>query len=250
MVNIPKLSECEMKRPPSIVGAVGIVALVGAVFLAPQASANEPGIIVPGPPVLPPLGPPNGYVNPYAKYWSVPALGIRICIANPVHFANDVVNRENIGPDERETFNSSFFGDLSVIAPDGSTQQMGRIGMAGPTTTVVHGKVGQVTGGFDTEMLSLDLTGSVLGNLIMIRESPTRASTGRTSISDLGGNMFRIESFFDVWTEISLDGGATWNLADDGPARMTLIPEPASGLLLALGGLGMSLLRRRQRMQD
>jgi hypothetical protein len=59
---------------------------------------------------------------------------------------------------------------------------------------------------FDTEMLSLDLVGQGL----MIRESPTLPSRGGTSIRSLstGGNM--ISSFIDPWLEVSLDGGQTW----------------------------------------
>ena len=47
---------------------------------------------------------------------------------------------------------------------------------------------------------------------IMIRESPTLASTGRTTIATLSDG-YLISSFFDVFTEVSLDGGMSWNPA-------------------------------------
>src|SRR2546422_272018 len=69
---------------------------------------------------------------------------------------------------------------------------------------------------YNTEMLQLDITGGGLGT-IMIRESPTLASTGGTNITDLGGGMFQINSFFDIFTEISVDGGNTWTQDSNEP---------------------------------
>src|SRR5262249_29938883 len=40
---------------------------------------------------------------------------------------------------------------------------------------------------------------------------PTLQSTGQTKITSLGGGGFRIDSFFDVFTETSTDGGASWS---------------------------------------
>ncbi len=64
---------------------------------------------------------------------------------------------------------------------------------------------------FDTEMLSLSLTGGSLQAGMMLRESPTRASTGKTTIRPAVSGGYMIGSFFDIFTEISLDGGATWS---------------------------------------
>jgi hypothetical protein len=79
---------------------------------------------------------------------------------------------------------------------------------------------------FDTEMLQLDISGGSLPPGIMIRESPTRASTGRTSVrTDLGGG-YMIDSFFDIFTEVSTDGGQTWRPTTMGPGIIYLRPEP------------------------
>ena len=45
---------------------------------------------------------------------------------------------------------------------------------------------------------------------MMLRESPSLPSRGKTSVQGLG-RTYRIGSFFDVFTEISLDGGQTWS---------------------------------------
>ncbi len=58
-----------------------------------------------------------------------------------------------------------------------------------------------------------------------IRESITQASDGQTSITELGGGLYHIDSFFDVFTELSVDGGSSW-IASDAPARMDLAPIP------------------------
>jgi len=50
------------------------------------------------------------------------------------------------------------------------------------------------------------------------RESPTLASTGETRITPSPGG-FMISSFFDVFTELSLDGGKTWSPASQ-PGHM------------------------------
>jgi hypothetical protein len=70
--------------------------------------------------------------------------------------------------------------------------------------------VGSTTSTFDTEMLSLELTGGspAIGSF-MLRESPTKQSLGRHTIrQDPRG--YRVSSFFDVFLELSTDGGGTW----------------------------------------
>jgi len=73
---------------------------------------------------------------------------------------------------------------------------------------------------FDTELVTFELGGSA-APAAMVRESPARSSTGRTTITTLSGGQYRIESYYDVWLEISLDGGRSWHSAD-GAVRMTL----------------------------
>ena len=56
-----------------------------------------------------------------------------------------------------------------------------------------------------------DLTaaGGGLPSYVVIRESPVRNSTGPASVVTLTGG-YQIDSFFDVFTELSLDGGMSW----------------------------------------
>ena len=89
--------------------------------------------------------------------------------------------------------------------------------LTGPVQTRVFGKIGNTTGTFDTEIVAMSLTGSVGGVSIHIRESPTLPSSGQTTITDLGGGNWQIESFFDVFIE--LFGLGDHRHEPTGPAR-------------------------------
>jgi hypothetical protein len=68
---------------------------------------------------------------------------------------------------------------------------------------------------FDTEMLQLDIKGGNLPAGIIIREDPVLSSRGQAIFSRLVGGNYRVNSFFDVFTELSVDGGQTWTPAVD-----------------------------------
>ena len=81
---------------------------------------------------------------------------------------------------------------------------------------------------YDTEMLALNISGGGLPSGVMVRESPSKASLGRTSVRTVGPNDYRVDSFFDIFTEISLDGGGaggTWSPAQ-GAAQVELATDP------------------------
>jgi len=79
---------------------------------------------------------------------------------------------------------------------------------------------------FDTELVTFEFGGSATPGGALVRESPTLASSGRTTITALSGGRYRIESYYDVWLELSMDGGQTWHLAE-AAVRMTLgLPTP------------------------
>jgi hypothetical protein len=75
------------------------------------------------------------------------------------------------------------------------------------------------------QMLRLDGAGSIGQIQFRLRESPTRASLGRTTVMDGGDGTYRIGSFFDVFIELSADGGQTWGAAET-PVRMELASSP------------------------
>ena len=150
--------------------------------------------------------------------------------------------REDVGPDEIETFDSTVTGVADIdgfgIMP---------IVLTGPVQVQVFGKAGQTTGTFDTEIIAMSLSGSVGGMPVVIREidgqeNPAQPSTGQTTITDLGGGLWNVDSFFDVFTELSVNNSAF--TAATGPVTVNLKPEPSSLLLLTASGLAL-LSRRR-----
>jgi hypothetical protein len=84
---------------------------------------------------------------------------------------------------------------------------------------------------YDTEMLELYITGGNLPAGMMIRESPTLASTGKTAISPATGGGYIIDSFFDVFTELSMDYGVTWLVSTSAPPRMRFTSTAPSNVL-------------------
>ena len=79
-----------------------------------------------------------------------------------------------------------------------------------------------------------------------IRESPTLQSLGHLTIEPAparGGGGFIVDSFFDVFVELSTDGGQTWTPAA-ASVRLTGVPTP--GPLFAFAMAGAFAARRRR----
>jgi hypothetical protein len=119
--------------------------------------------------------------------------------------------------------------------------------MEGRVQTVSFNKgPSDTTGTFATEMVGMSLSGTgPTPPFVMVRESPSLPSLGFTRILDNGNGTYHIDSFFDVFTELSLDGGANW-MPSLGPTRVNLVPEPASAVLGLLALIGLSGIRARR----
>lgn len=147
-------------------------------------------------------------------------------------------------------FSISYSWDWEVEAESSLTMGSGG-GTAAGSRLFVGGLSFQPDGTalYDTELLALNLVGS--GGLppgfstIMLRESPTQESKGRTSLKTVPVGLFAIDSFFDVFTELSLDGGQNWVPALSS-VRIESLPEPSACALTALGLIGLAAGRRRR----
>jgi hypothetical protein len=177
-----------------------------------------------------------------------------INLANPIHnqFTTcETPQSTTPGGMWTEAFNSMVSGELFVNGND-----MGPV--SGSAAVIIGLTVASDAGGVETlntQMTELDIN---LGGGDLIRIDPTTPSTGQTTITDLGGGNFQIQSFFDIFTDLSLDGGNTWypSSGGNGPgggALMTLqepttatTPEPGTFLGLGTGllGLGVGLKRK------
>ena len=184
---------------------------------------------------LPPLD--GAYVSPDAWHAAY-ALGIYITDARHSTFTASYPPPTGGGTDAH-TFGSRVDGRVSFDFGTTWTD----FWATGPTTVRIHDAGGGI---YSTEMVALDLSGGSLPLGVLIRESPTRASTGITTYTPQQVGC-RIDSYFDIYTELSLDGGQTWYPDQDGSVHMNLVPEPSSFMLTGLGLLGLLTYVRRCR---
>lgn len=149
-------------------------------------------------------------------------------------------------------FGADADGFIRVAIPDVATHT--RI-----TLTDIQGAGIGSTRTYDTELISLDLdfsgameviTETLLPDInslfggVSMRESPSEASDGLTSITELGGGLYEIDSFFDVFIELKIPG-EDWAAADNGEHHLEAVPAPGA---IVLGAMGLGMIgwcRRR-----
>jgi hypothetical protein len=153
------------------------------------------------------------------------------------NFSNIVLTSS--GGNDTETFNSELQGQVSL----GGSPYI-PIDLTGPVSVEEFGHTGMTTGTFNTQMLSMDMTGNVAGHSVEIMLDPTNPTLGQTMVDGAGGGLFRIDSFFDVFTELSIDHGPF--VPSTGAARVDLLPEPTSLGLLGIGAFALCTRRRRK----
>lgn len=155
-------------------------------------------------------------------------------------------------------------GSVDVTAPVGIDLQLvvgpGQIPIDIKTNTDLSFRTsnpnspGQTLKPYDLEITGLAIQGRIPFNggltSFMLRESPTLASLGQYSTTSLSDGSFGVDSFFDVFFELSLNNGPF--VPADGPFHLVLtsqVPEPATIVSAAIGcaGLGLFVTRQRRR---
>lgn len=205
-------------------------------------------------PTLPPEG---VYLSPddvHAMY-DGPSLDIVMMAVQHQPFQEPPVQRSMIPDGEQETFHSTLDASAEVFF-EGSSLGIIPVHLEGPVTTNVGGGYSSgSTGTYPTEMVAMQLSGFVPDPFntfgppipMFVQESPSQPSLGQISIADIGGGNYHIDSFFDVFTEVSLDGGASW-IPSTGSTHVDLygIPEPASIVLMGLALIGLAGWKRHR----
>jgi hypothetical protein len=170
----------------------------------------------------------NSFPTPGSSYNSLvntfvdPSTGINNVLDDTVSFPNGTTTNyirdfslgnlgTSIAPPSQN--NSAIYSSPSTVlncelSVDGMSWNTSTAG--GALTININNTTGiGSTSTFDTEMSQLDIGGGSLPTEWMIRESPTLQSLGKHTIaSDPRG--YRVSSFFDVFLELSTDGGNTW----------------------------------------
>ena len=192
------------------------IALAAALLLPPAAARAS---YIGSSPALPPLD--GVYLTPAGVHATYNGPGLQIVLEDIRHHGFSNVVSTPIGANTHETFDSIVDGNVSV-----NSGPLVPITLAGGVEVMLFNYPGPL-GTFATEMLALNLTGVTPLGPIMIRESPTLPSLGQTTVQDIGGGLFRIDSFFDVFTELSIDGGQTW-MPSQGSTRVELTNSASS----------------------
>ena len=212
----------------SIDGAPSILATAPSrVELAPK-----PGILS-DLPELPPDGAYRTAADVHAEFQG-PDLHVILQDVSHRAIVTSPVARWGVDGNEHELFDSTLTATAIVTSDSlGLFEAVVPLTLNGQVETVVFGKAANATGTFQTEILWMSLSGQIPGGpLIVIQESPNLPSAGRTSLNDLGNGQFEIDSFFDVFTELSVDGGVSF-VAANASTRVELAPDP---LLVTLHG--------------
>jgi len=224
------------RRVPALVaGCAGI--LLGGTISA-QAS------IIASTPTLPVLGVPYAASSGAGCF---PVAGVCV-VPGTVTFDSIVSSSFNaLGQDI--VVDASYAGKLTTVG----NVPIGPISLTGTVEEEVLGRTSATElGSWVTDLVGLALSGPVLGHTLTLTLDGAHPSTGTTSITQLSTNEqnpeFRIDSFFDVFVDLSLDTTPPLD-AKRGPMHLTLapVPEPSSLALLAAALLALPALRRRSR---
>ncbi len=165
---------------------------------------------------LPPESDPSDCGVLVSHYWGLPSSyeGLATLGSLSLKCFQGVV-REAVGNDELQTYSSMLVTNVDLGTGPVSTT------FTGPMQTLVTDRNLSTTGLFDAEIVSMSLSGDAGGMPLVLREAPSLISSGQIDITDLGGGLYHIDSFFDVYTELSVDGGQTW-VPVDAAQRLTL----------------------------
>jgi hypothetical protein len=151
-----------------------------------------------------------------------------ICCTNGILLSNIVHSSftANIPPPPLGSNTVHSFGSQVAfqISLDGGLTFTPQQAPGAVTVFVNHTRDIEGTQYFDTQMLQLDISGGTLPAGVRVRQSPSRPSIGKTHLRSVPGG-FKLSSYFDIYTELSLDGGATWKPACC-PEHMALDAPP------------------------
>lgn len=145
-----------------------------------------------------------------------------------------------------DSFNSSAMVFIDPIPGCADNPLVQRVVLNGPTTVrrsaPLNGEDRREY--IDTEIIQLDLSGSGAFGPVMLRESPTRASTGKV-VQQSPGVDFPANSFFDVFVEVDYAGATFVNLEPVHmqaeiyslpPFALPYLPPPGTCIPLAVKG--------------
>ncbi|MEO8593278.1 MAG: hypothetical protein ABI759_08150 [Candidatus Solibacter sp.] len=156
-----------------------------------------------------------------------------------------------VAGDEHLSANAAMSANLFQNIGGSPGAMLGSITFAGTIDFIFFGRtLSNPVGTFNSQITDFDFMGTFNGHTVEARQNPAIPSTGQTSVSALvgSGGSFEISSFFDVFAELSIDGGPFV----PGPPRHTELtssstPEPGGIGIVTLGLLGHAGFGARRR---
>ncbi len=97
--------------------------------------------------------------------------------------------------------------------------RFGGVAVGGPVNLVVQYPIPQ---SYTNELAALPATFTNYSPNVLVRQSQTLRSYGGTAITPTN-SAYTVNSFFDVYLDVSIDGGATWSPATNGPFHLVMI---------------------------
>jgi hypothetical protein len=195
---------------------VWVMVAMAFIFVRP-AQAQPKALFFPSNVVPPPNG---AYISPSNMTVVYPN---GVVISNVIERApTESMPPPRLGTSVTHTFNSQLDFEISYNNGVGFTSVTGLAQVTVNLQAIGTNAVGQQI--YNTELVQLNVSGGNLPNVLQLRASTTKLSTGQTMIAPAPGG-FMISSFFDIFTELSLDGGQTWSPSRTS-AHLDMRPDP------------------------
>jgi hypothetical protein len=143
----------------------------------------------------------------------------------------------------------------ATLTPINGNMNIGSVSLTGTVGEAVENRTSNTqTGSFLTNITGISLSGKLIlpntpldGDTLDVTFDDSATSSGTTKISSMGPP-FRIDSFFDIFAEVSLKNAMGDTIASKsvGPILLVAVPEPSTWALMLIGfiGLGYAGYRR------
>jgi hypothetical protein len=185
---------------------------------------------------------PTATLPPPAGLYGLPLVCITpVCLENAsVSGFQDTLDLLS-GGNELVSTTAIFAAEIFQNSGGNPGADLGPLSIAGTMNFTYFGRsLATPLGTFNAQITDFDFAGMFNGHPFEIKQNPSIATTGQTTINQVpASGMYQVSSFFDVFAELSLDNGSFV----PGPERVSTLtaaaPEPGSAGLGALGLLGL-----------